>query len=259
MSESTLMVGGLEIGAGKPKIIVPLTASNRAELLAQARQLADQPVDLVEWRADYYADVENTAALLGTMAELRDSLAGYPLLFTLRTQAEGGAQALTPSAYAALNRAVAASGLADLLDVELRLGESLLRPLIGEIQSTGTLVLCSSHDFQATPQQSELVQRLRKMQELGADILKIAVMPTCAADILTLFAATLEMREKYAQRPLVTIAMGEIGLISRLSGELFGSCLSFGTVGTASAPGQIPAAELDSVLTILHRALHKSS
>ena len=51
------------------------------------------------------------------------------------------------------------------------------------------------------------------------------------------------------------MAMAGTGLISRVWGEIFGSCLTFGLAGQASAPGQIDARELKCVLDILHNNL----
>ena len=87
---------------------------------------------------------------------------------------------------------------------------------------------------------------------MNADIPKIAVMPQNRKDVLTLLAATEEMATNYADRPIITMSMAGTGLISRLSGEVFGSCLTFGTAGNISAPGQIDALKLRSVLHILH-------
>jgi hypothetical protein len=42
------------------------------------------------------------------------------------------------------------------------------------------------------------------MQELGADICKIAVMPQTTADVITLLDATQEMYHKHADRPLIS-------------------------------------------------------
>lgn len=108
--------------------------------------------------------------------------------------------------------------------------------------------------FIKRPLTEEIVQRLRKMQELGADIPKIAVMPQTKADVLTLLTATVEMQERYADRPIITMSMSKTGVISRLAGEVFGSAATFGAVKKASAPGQISVADLRTVLTILHQA-----
>lgn len=113
----------------------------------------------------------------------------------------------------------------------------------------------SNHDFFATPEKDAIVSRLRKMQEMGADIPKIAVMPKSTADVLTLLAATAEMHETYADRPIITMSMSAKGVISRLSCEAFGSAMTFGAVGQVSAPGQIPVEQLRQVLDILHGAL----
>ncbi len=112
----------------------------------------------------------------------------------------------------------------------------------------------SNHDFHKTPAAEEIVQRLRKMQELDADIPKIALMPQCKTDVLTLLSATLEMHERYADRPIITMSMAKNGVISRLAGEVFGSAATFGAVKKASAPGQIAVTDLRTVLTILHQA-----
>lgn len=112
----------------------------------------------------------------------------------------------------------------------------------------------SNHDFHKTPAAQEIVLRLRKMQELGADIPKIALMPQNKTDVLTLLGATLEMQERYADRPIITMSMAKTGVISRLSGEVFGSAATFGAVQKASARGQISVTDLRTVLTILHQA-----
>ena len=62
------------------------------------------------------------------------------------------------------------------------------------------------------------------------------------------------MRQE-CEKPLVSMAMGSIGSISRISRENFGSGITFGTVGAASAPGQIDVEELRTVLGIIHKSL----
>ena len=118
----------------------------------------------------------------------------------------------------------------------------------------GVKVIMSNHDFHKTPAKDEIIYRLRRMQELGADIPKIALMPTCRQDVLTVLSATVDMAEKYADRPIITMSMGKTGVTSRLTGEAFGSAATFGAVKTASAPGQISVADLRTVLTIINKA-----
>jgi len=49
--------------------------------------------------------------------------------------------------------------------------------------------------------------------------------------------------------------MAGTGLISRLCGEVFGSALTFGAVGKASAPGQMNASDLREILTLIDKSI----
>ena len=151
--------------------------------------------------------------------------------------------------------AVAKSGYVDLIDVEAFTGEEIVKSMILEAHSYGVKVIASNHDFDATPEKDEIVRRLRMMQDYGADIPKMAVMPRNKQDVLTLLSATLEMSEQFADRPIITMSMAGTGVVSRLAGETFGSALTFGAATKASAPGQINVNELAQVLDIIHKSL----
>ena len=88
---------------------------------------------------------------------------------------------------------------------------------------------------------------------MGADIVKFAVMPHCERDVLRLLDATLVMKEHHPSTPVITMAMGSLGAVSRVAGETFGSAVTFGTAGKSSAPGQIPADRLALILKSLDR------
>ena len=250
-----VVVRGIAIGGGMPKIVVPLTGASAAELRAQAGALPRACVDIVEWRADFFEALADTASVVACAQALADQLAGTPVLFTCRTAAQGGQAAIGDEAYGDLNVAVARSGAADLIDVEYQRQAAVVGRVIGAAHASGVRVIASSHDFAGTPARDEIVARLVAMQRLGADICKIATMPHSPADVLTLLDATRIMTGEHADRPLITMAMGALGVVSRLSGETFGSAATFGMAGTPSAPGQIPAEDLHAVLTVLHRAL----
>ena len=53
---NTVFLRNVEVGAGIPKIVVPIVGGTKEEILSQAVQLAGQPIDVVEWRADFYRD-----------------------------------------------------------------------------------------------------------------------------------------------------------------------------------------------------------
>ncbi|MCL1993572.1 MAG: type I 3-dehydroquinate dehydratase [Spirochaetes bacterium] len=251
----TLKVRGLTIGGGIPGIIVPIVDKTRKEIIDKAETLRPMQIDMVEWRADFFDDIFDTQKVLHAAQDLRHTLGELPLLFTIRTKKEGGNKEIDTDTYTKLNTALAQSGNIDLIDVECFLGNEIVKKNIEAIHKAGVFVVGSNHDFHATPPKDEIVSRLRKMQEMGADIPKIAVMPGDMNDVLNLLAATYEMSQKYADRPIITMSMSGKGTISRLSGEHFGSSMTFGSIGQGSAPGQIPARQLAEVLGILHNAL----
>lgn len=254
-TNSWVEVRGVRIGEGIPKICVPIVGTTRDEILAAAKSFESVKKDVVEWRTDWFEGVFDFAQVEAVLKELRRVLGNTPILFTFRTANEGGEKAIEPAAYAELNKRAAATGLIDLVDVEAFTGDEVVRDIIESAHESGVVVVASNHDFEKTPEKDEIVRRLRKMQELGADIPKIAVMPQSRKDVLTLLSATEEMVSEYADRPIITMSMSATGLISRLCGECFGSALTFGAVGKASAPGQMNASDLSEILNLIHTSL----
>lgn len=254
-TNSWVEVRGVRIGEGIPKICVPIVGKTRNEILAAAESFESVKKDVVEWRADWFDGVFDFAQVEAVLKELRRVLGNTPILFTFRTANEGGEKAIEPAAYAELNKRAAATGLIDLVDVEAFTGDEVVRNIIESAHESGVVVVASNHDFEKTPEKDEIVRRLRKMQELDADIPKIAVMPQSRKDVLTLLSATEEMASEYADRPIITMSMSATGLISRLCGECFGSALTFGAVGKASAPGQMNASDLSEILNLIHISL----
>ena len=91
-----------------------------------------------------------------------------------------------------------------------------------------------------------------QMQQAGADLPKLAVMPRCHTDVLELLAATAEMADHHPETPVITMSMGALGAVSRLAGETFGSAMTFANPGQASAPGQVSLDIVNEVLDALH-------
>ena len=252
---NTVKVRNIEIGAGIPKICVPIVGVTREEILAAAETIKSTKADVVEWRVDWYEDIFDFAKTEETMKALREVLGETPILFTFRTSKEGGEKSIETETYVELNQNAAKTGLVDLVDVEAFTGDDAVKAVVETAHANGVKVIASNHDFHKTPAKDEIVSRLRKMQELGADIPKIAVMPQNKKDVLTLLSATEEMVTDYADRPIITMSMAGTGVISRLCGEVFGSSMTFGAAKKASAPGQMGVEDLSTVLGLLHKSM----
>ncbi|MBN6113200.1 type I 3-dehydroquinate dehydratase [Xanthomonas sp. CFBP 8700] len=249
-----LEVRGVRIGEGAPKTIVPITATTAEEALAQAARIAaNADTDIAEWRIDYLDNALDGKALARLGPQVAKALHGKPLLLTFRTKAEGGARPIADADYGTLYATLLQARFADLLDVEMFRDAAVVQALVAQAHAAGVSVVMSSHDFQRTPDTAEIVARLQRQQALGADVLKIAVMPRDAGDVLKLLDATWQLRRS-SDRPLLTMAMGGTGVVSRLSGETFGQALTFGMLGKASAPGQVEVGRLREVLDTIHQA-----
>lgn len=253
-----IQIKGLEIGRGMPKICVPLMSPSKKELCAEAERAKKAAPDLVEWRSDFFEDLNNPKKCAEMAAELAKILGDIPLLFTIRTKEEGGNADLSTKEYAMVNETVAASKYVDLVDVEVFGNAEEKRALIKKLQERKVKVVASSHDFAKTDTREILLERFKKMDETGADILKMAVMPKNKEDVSAIMQVTREMQENFTEKPLVSMSMGKIGEISRIEGEKFGSSITFGAIERASAPGQIPIETLREKLLKVHKLRKRS-
>lgn len=247
-----LLVRSCAFGTGHEKICVPLTAPDTPSLRQQAKAAIHAGCDLVEWRVDAMKDGLHIDVMRPALRALREEVGEKPILFTFRTKEEGGLAPASWEAYEALYRAaVEEPDGADLFDVELNRGEERVTKLARDIQEKSGWVVMSYHDFHKTPEQTEIQDIFRRMAEKGADIGKVAVMPQTKRDVLTLMQAAAWASEMYKDRLFIAISMGPLGMLSRLAGYLTGSCLTFGTAGRSSAPGQPPAGALRAALSLL--------
>lgn len=249
----TISIGRVMLGEGRPKICVPITPRTWEELIEEAGRAAAEPAaQIVEWRADWYHDLCREGSIVQALAQLKRILGEIPVLFTIRSREEGGEISLSDSQYKSLI-CQAIQGEANAVDAELSRGEDIVEELIRYAHEHHVPVIVSSHDFMQTPSKKEMISRLYAMHRMGADICKLAVMPRTPADVLLLLEATCTLRQIEPDILLITMSMGQTGVVSRISGETFGSVLTFGTVGKASAPGQIAADCLSRILDAVHQ------
>lgn len=240
----------LVLGQGRPKICVSITGRTQEEILQKAMIIKQKQVDMVEWRADFFEQLRELEKVKEIAQQLRNLFDNTPILFTIRSKLEGGEQELLSEEYQNINLEIAKSGFVDCIDIELFTKGINIKEVIKELHKENIIVFASNHDFEKTPKKEEIIRRLVSMKELGADISKIALMPQNANDVLTVLEATNEMKEYYTSIPIITMSMGQLGIITRMAGSIFGSILTFASIGEASAPGQIPIDELKKILLL---------
>ncbi|USE82164.1 type I 3-dehydroquinate dehydratase [Acinetobacter tibetensis] len=242
------MVKNVNIGDLPVKTIVPITAKTAEQALAQAKVIASNPdVDLAEFRIDLLEFSADTKKVIALGQQLNQTLKDKPLIATIRTHNEGGKMTVSDQDYEKIYREYLKKPFMQLLDIEMFRDAGSVAKLTKLAHEKNVLVIMSNHDFAKTPEQQEIENRLLKQDQMGADILKIAVMPKSKQDVFTLMNATLTVSQK-SQKPLLTMSMGQLGTISRVATANMGGSLSFGMIGEASAPGQIDVTQLKQFL-----------
>ncbi len=220
----------------KALICVPAIAKTSEELKKELLILDNCPCDIIEWRADFFQD-----DILSELKKVRNLIKNKKLLFTFRTLAQGGNRDC--ETYKKLVTDVINTKLVDFIDIEIISADCEIINLAKEKQ---ILSIVSSHYFTHTPKKDDIKAEFARMEAIGADIPKIAVMPKKLTDVTGFMEAVYETSQ--INSPIIGISMSKLGLATRLCPEQIGSCLSFAAGVSASAPGQIDSETLHKII-----------
>lgn len=253
-----VVVKNVAIGEGIPKICVPIVETSEDEITAAAEKIASGTADLIEWRADYYENHKDEEKLTALLGRVHAACGDKPLLFTLRSAGEGGRADLSNEEYLDLNQAVIRNGGIDMIDVEHDRGEAVCRQLLKNAHLHSMPVIISKHHMTSTPEDDLMTAEIRTMTELGGDICKLAVLPQDKEDVVRLLMLTEQLSRDFQDIPIVTVSMSGLGVISRISGEISGSAITYASAGKASAPGQIEIGELQDLLQKVHQGMKEA-
>lgn len=248
---------------GRPRIAIPITGRSHEEIVGQVAAAIKEPCDMLEWRADYFFGelnnleerIENTAAHMEMIRILDDidyQTGGMPLIFTIRGHVHGGKVSIKRHHAYDLASLAAQSGLVDFVDMELlddddTYDEAQVLRQIEEIHSLGARVILSYHDYEEMPTFEQIGNIAGLMRSMGADIVKIAGTAAKREETIEALKMAAYLTEG-DQNPVIIIAMGEEGLISRVAGGKYGSCITFAKGAEKTDEGQIDAGTLAKLL-----------
>ncbi|HFN6420333.1 TPA: type I 3-dehydroquinate dehydratase [Streptococcus pneumoniae] len=199
--------------------------------------------DIIEWRADYLPK----EAILQVAPAIFEKFAGRELVFTLRTRSEGGEIDLSPEEYIHLIKEVAQFYQPDYIDFEYY----SYKDVFEEMLDFPNLVL-SYHNFQETPE--NMMEILSELTILNPKLVKVAVMAHTEQDVLDLMNYTRGFKTLNPEQEYVTISMGKVGKVSRITADVTGSSWSFASLDEVSAPGQISLVSMKKIREILDEA-----
>lgn len=236
-----------------PYICTPLTGKTTNEIILEVTNIVSKKPDMLEWRVDFFSDINNPDRILTTLQEIYDHSNGLPLLFTIRSQKEGGQEIpLNDNQVVELLSEVCKSEFVDLIDYEVANNLEHIKHLREVSKKYSKKLVLSHHNFEDTPTKAEIINHLSTMAFHNADVAKVAYMPKNHQDVMNLLNATRDAKE-ILDIPLITISMGDIGVMSRVLGWVYGSVLTFAVGEKSSAPGQISIEALQEMIGMVKK------
>lgn len=196
----------------------------------KAREAREAGADAVEVRIDMY-----TGGTEGALDDLRDCDA-LPVIATDRA-------AGNETEEERIKTLVAATEYAEAVDIDVSSPDDSIESVVNAARSEDTAVIASHHDFEGTPSIDSMMGTLESAWEVG-DVAKLAVTPEDEGDVLDLLRLTLEARDG-GDGPFCAISMGALGSYTRFVAPLYGSCLTYASYGSGTAPGQLTVRELN--------------
>lgn len=218
-----------------PRVVATVTQSDDLSFLTEDGTVS---CDVLEYRLDNLLRCEREASQVMASSP-------RPVLLTVRSPAEGGHGDLDAATRLASYRRHL--GAADFVDTEIA---SLALPEFAgfaeEVHASGGCLIASTHDFEEFPGREIIADRIAEAYAVGADIAKVAVVVTTMAQLFDLVSLVEYHHGK--GRAISAMGMGPLGKVSRLVLAKAGSCLNYGYLRVANAPGQWEASELRALL-----------
>lgn len=241
-----------------PSICAPLTGRRLVDILEEITAIITKQPDMLEWRADFFEGIRRPHELIDALAQIRKASGQLPLMFTLRSPHEGGNVdlSLTRDEKLSILSTVCQSKLMDYVDFELSNTADDIRTIRTITRASGVTLILSYHNFTITPDEDLIREKFMQVVMYEGDVGKVAVMPNSLEDVLDFMKTSLQI-QRDIQVPMIAIAMGELGAISRLLGWMFGSQVTFAIGEHVSAPGQLPISDVQTVIDIVRKSQRK--
>lgn len=250
-----LVIKGQTFGEGMPVLCVTIAEQREEDILRQVKSLTDECIPMIEIRGDFFDGLYDEDRLTEFFRTLSPMVENTVLLFTVRTIPQGGRTEPSASYLQKIYDIAAISGVCDFIDIEYN---EFPHPAqeIRRIHECGVRVLTSDHDYMQTAKSVDLLDLLEKMRKAGADMVELAVTPEDPDDLLELLKVTNRFHRSHPDTPVITLSMGEDGFLTRVTGEIFGSAVTFGKAGKSDLNGHVSYKKLQMILNQVHDSLN---
>jgi len=222
-----------------PKVCIALGFADTDALLQHARAEVDSGECFLEFRLDY---LTNPMDGIGAIRKFLTERPECTLMATCRRhQNHGRFNGSIEEQIRILEAAVTAGARA--VDVEIESAENAA-PKLEQLRSRA-LVIVSFHNYGGTPAVEPI---LRRMMKAPADCFKLVTTARKPSDNFRV----LSLAKAYAKVPMVLLAMGEMGLPTRVLSAAMGGLYTYAAPNAAegTAPGQISARLLRQIYRV---------
>jgi len=199
----------------------------------KAREASEAGADAVEVRIDMYEGGSEDA-----LEDLRDC-DGLPVIATNRVTED-------ETEEERVETLVRATRDAEAVDIDVSSPDDSTERIVDAACEANATVIASHHDFEGTPSVDRMIETLERAWEVG-DVAKLAVTPEDEGDVLDLLRLTLEARDG-GEGPFCAISMGALGSYTRFVAPLYGSCVTYASHGSGTAPGQLTVREVSEYM-----------
>ncbi len=222
--------------------VVAVLSKNSLETAQSARKFG---ADILELRVDMLKRCYHTGEKVSSVIRQLKKEVKLPVILTIRSSNEGGMAKIADVRRLDIFREAISE--TDLVDIEIS-SDRINSEVIELAKTHNKKIILSYHNFEKTPTLPYLKNQAEKAYELGCDILKIAVTANNIEDVRSL----LNFCSGWKKTKISVMSMGNLGAISRLTGFIFGSCLTYGFIDQSTACGQLSVKDLVKYYRILY-------
>lgn len=230
LNDNLLKIGDAIRSEKRPLIAVSMQVQNQLELHAFLTDAAYTQADVLEWRIDAWSDLTTlTDSLISQTIQATER----PIILTWRTQDEGGGKRFDAAEYSRIYETAIQADVG-AVDIEVKLLDRLVH-LVTLAQSNDVTVIGSRHDWTFP---NNLSTRMHDMLNYPIDVIKYVAMSE-TEDEANRVLDELKKLTHQTNKPVIAMAMGDVGSFTRLENFANGSQLTFAQLQQSSAPGQL--------------------
>jgi len=230
----------------KPFITVPIQSSTPAQI-EMAFQSGRKEVDAYEIWLDCLAKKDLQPEKVEEFVRRWKKMSKKKLVIVCKEKNENGRFDRTQAEKVRI-LAAAARGGADYLDIGIHSGKKWIETLVRSKKKSKLII--SFHDFEKTPSAARLLSTVRKMQALGADVVKIATFVNTLEDNQKLIDLALQLKQEKQKH--IILGMGEKGMATRILGQKLGNEIQFVSLEVSTAPGQLTHEQALQLQKVVH-------